>query len=469
MVANNRKHSVLRIMAFGVIAATMAHSADAATQRILLVGDSWPMMMWIGCLPGRAFQNALTDRGYGQWEESGAFTAYTTTTARDYGENAPTASGLGRLDLVLRELNENPTIDIAHLSLGGNDFMDGDYSDILGDPTFSSGWKKSWSGAQEDLFFDAVCDQICVVIEAMLDLRPDIRLAVCSYEFSGLTTGGGSRLETNEAGLRLEAKKLALCQAISADPLYLDRCFYINASGLMQYVYGYPYPLEPEEDPIYGPMGTPGTGGTIQKPGGYPTYDPFPGGDITYPCPEGTVRDIIHLNRTGFITLAGHCIDEFYGAWLDLPKVMSVVRTTPSPLNPNDLYNPTSADQVTFEVTFSEPVSGVDEVDFDVVMDGVIGASIESVSEAKDATTYEVTVTTGTGDGTLALAILDNDSILDADLNPLGGVGTNNGYFAYGTPYDMDRSVGLALAACPMALALLLAGLGLLRRHPRQQ
>jgi len=451
-----------------VLAAWVAVCLDAgaATRRILLVGDSWPMMMWQGLWVGRAFQETLIEKGYERWEEWGLYTAFTTTTARGYAENEMTIGGCGRLDLVARELEENPTIDIAHVSLGGNDFMFGDYADILGDPTFSGGWRKAWSPAQEDQFFDAICAQIGVVLEYILDQRPDVRAALCSYDFSEVTIGGGNRVETNEAGLRLELKKLALCQAISADPLYADRCFYINASGLMQYVYGYPWP---SEEPIYGPMGTAGTGGTIPAPGGYPTYDPMPGGDINYPSPEGATLDTIHLNKTGFWTLARHCIDEFYGGWLDLPKVLSVVRTTPHPIDPGQLYNPASAAQLSFEVTFTEPVSGVDELDFDVVMDGGhSGATVESMTEAKDGATYEVVVNTGTGDGTLGLAVLDNNSIVDDELNPLGGAGAGDGYFAYGAPYTIDHNFGLPLMAWPAALALLGAGALALRRRSRR-
>lgn len=445
--------------------------AGAATRRILLVGDSWPFFMWMAragdlvLWEGRAFQETLIERGYGQWEEWGQPTAIPGSMAREWAENEPNVFLVGKLDLIARELEENPNIDIVHLSLGGNDYLRGDYSEILGDYTFHHGWQKAWTDEEEELFFGAICADIRVVIEFALDVRPDVRVALCGYDYMTEARGGGTVQETNEAGVRLAAMKLALCQEISTQPQHLNRCFYVAAYGLMQYTFGYPWPFG-SGDQIYGPMGEPGTGGTIEAPGGYPTYVPLPGGDITYPSPMGTLLDDIHLNQAGYWTLARHCIDEFYGEWLDLPKVLQVTRVTQDPVCPGRLYNPTGADFISFEVTFTEAVTGVDEADFDVLMQGgLAGAMIESVAEAKDGATYTVTAGTGSGNGTLALAVLDNDSILDGDLNPLGGPGANNGYFAYGAPYDVDESATVPIATWPVAAALAMAAAAVLRRR----
>lgn len=90
--------------------------------------------------------------------------------------------------------------------------------------------------------------------------------------------------------------------------------------------------------------------------------------------------------------------------------------------------NPTDRESVRFGVTFSETVTGVDSTDFELVVTGLTGASIESVSGSGQS--YVVTVSTGSGKtGTLALNLVDDDSILDTDSNPLGGSGLDNGNF----------------------------------------
>ncbi len=54
-------------------------------------------------------------------------------------------------------------------------------------------------------------------------------------------------------------------------------------------------------------------------------------------------------------------------------------------------------------------------------------------------TTYNVPVTTGTGDGTLGLNLVDNDSIIDSGARPLGGAGLLNGDFT-GQVYNIDKT-----------------------------
>src|SRR5690606_5693152 len=79
--------------------------------------------------------------------------------------------------------------------------------------------------------------------------------------------------------------------------------------------------------------------------------------------------------------------------------------------------NPTNAASVAFEVTFSKAVFNVDASDFSIVSTGITGASITSVSGS--ATTWTVSVDTGTGSGTLRLDLLNDGSIVDGTNNPL--------------------------------------------------
>src|SRR5205807_2270085 len=80
---------------------------------------------------------------------------------------------------------------------------------------------------------------------------------------------------------------------------------------------------------------------------------------------------------------------------------------------------------VSFTVTFSESVTGVDASDFALTTTGLSGASVTNVSGS--GTIYTVTVHSGTGTGTLRLDLLDDDSVQDAAGNALGGTGTGDG------------------------------------------
>lgn len=108
------------------------------------------------------------------------------------------------------------------------------------------------------------------------------------------------------------------------------------------------------------------------------------------------------------------------------PAVSSIVRAD---------ANPTNAPNVDFTVTFSESVTGVSTGDFSLT--GSASGSIASTSG--NGSTYTVTVNSITGDGTLRLDLVDDDTIVDGASNPLGGAGVGNGNFTSGEVYTIDR------------------------------
>lgn len=80
--------------------------------------------------------------------------------------------------------------------------------------------------------------------------------------------------------------------------------------------------------------------------------------------------------------------------------------------------NPTAASQAGYQVFFSEPVTGVDAGDFTLNVTGCTGAAIASVSGK--GSVYTVTVSTGSGDGTLRLDLKDSGTgIVNVSGQPL--------------------------------------------------
>jgi len=118
------------------------------------------------------------------------------------------------------------------------------------------------------------------------------------------------------------------------------------------------------------------------------------------------------------------------------PKVIEILRAD---------SNPTSSDNVTFSITFSEFVTGVDTGDFSLTTTGSInGAFLTNISGSEN--NYTLTVFTGNGEGSLRLDILDNDSIINNAGSPLGGVGVSNGNFNTGEIYTIDKTVPIVTA-----------------------
>ncbi|HNT88171.1 MAG TPA: DUF5011 domain-containing protein, partial [Candidatus Hydrogenedentes bacterium] len=110
------------------------------------------------------------------------------------------------------------------------------------------------------------------------------------------------------------------------------------------------------------------------------------------------------------------------------PFVESITPTSPSPTN---------AATVTYNVVFSEIVTGVDVMDFVLDAHNLAGESVASVFGG--GANYTVTVNTGNGCGTLRLDLVDDDSILSGGGIPLGGPGLRNGDFTEAATYVIAR------------------------------
>jgi hypothetical protein len=119
--------------------------------------------------------------------------------------------------------------------------------------------------------------------------------------------------------------------------------------------------------------------------------------------------------------------DTVFVAGPSLPSVVAMVADGPSPTN---------ATSVSWTITFSEPVTGVDASDFALAGAGAVGAALVGVSGG--GAVYAVAASTG-ADGLLRLDLVDDDSIADLAGNPLAGPGGGNGDFE-GDAYLVDRT-----------------------------
>ncbi len=103
--------------------------------------------------------------------------------------------------------------------------------------------------------------------------------------------------------------------------------------------------------------------------------------------------------------------------------------------------SPNSSSTISYTVNFSEDVTGVDGADFSVSTPNITGAFVTGVTGT--GKTYTVGVNTGSGNGILKLNLVDDDSIVDIDGNPLGGTGMGNGDFFLGETYLMIKGASL--------------------------
>jgi len=113
------------------------------------------------------------------------------------------------------------------------------------------------------------------------------------------------------------------------------------------------------------------------------------------------------------------------------PRVLSITRLD---------ANPSNLSAVDYLVKFTNTVSGVEPSDFSITT--TAGMTGTSVSQVQSQSCYEcrVTVSTGSGNGSLRLDLIDDDSIKDFDNSRLGGLGAGNGDFINGKVYTIDKT-----------------------------
>ncbi len=131
------------------------------------------------------------------------------------------------------------------------------------------------------------------------------------------------------------------------------------------------------------------------------------------------------LGGTG--TGNGNFTGQVYVIDRTAPTVVSIVLAGP---------NPTNAPQVSWTVTFSEPVTGPAKANFGIVYTGLGGPPALTANVTGSGTTWTVTATTGTGSGTLQLKLTSGSGIKDTAGNALGGT-----LPFLGQTYTIDRTV----------------------------
>lgn len=260
--AQDGPRAALRLLLPLLLALAGALPASAQSARILLVGDSWAAQAW----QARAFQTALQNKGLGQWEEKGDVTAIGGTTAADWATQP-------FLDLISQELVANPELDIVHLSVGGNDFL------------------QAPPGTDLLMLVAQVRADVRTILAHILSIRPGTRVAFSIYDY--VPAGYNTELALFGGVMIAEA---------NAHP----NLYFLNNLGVLHHAFGYPGEFGPGETPL---------------PGGHPDYVPLQGGDPAFPGSPDAFDDSIHPTDASYVRLAEHAVDEFYAAWLAQQEV----------------------------------------------------------------------------------------------------------------------------------------------------
>lgn len=410
--------AVAMVAALFIGTAGIPASAEDVTPRILFVGDSWTGFM----LAFKSFRTVFPEyEGLDRWVEVGNRTA-------EMGGRVWEMLERNYLQIVTEELTRYPNIDIVVMTLGGNDIMRGVKGASPSQPTRtvslrtcfeSNPANEPWADFDECMEWISLKleEQIGIVVDNILSIRPDIRVVILSYDYAAR--------EPRDESYTIEDQHLAFIEVEMAKrnlALARPRVEYVNNFGLMQHLYGIPEaepPIAPGVAPY--PCDAPGAECAFW-PGGFPQYlSPL----LAY------IDQDIHLTDFGYADIARRAVDQHIEEWLNFPKALEIL-----PLD-------NKAPQYQFQVTFSHPVNGVAMDDFEVFIEEKSELKAMSVigvqPTAGPTDTYVVTVDMDGSQQVAYIRVLDDDSITRADTGiPLGGPGVGNGFFEYNGLYEFQ-------------------------------
>lgn len=287
----------MKIIYAAVLALTLlpyslwSQCSETEEERILLVGDSWAFFMFTdGTINTVMDQWGHSDVGY-----------YTNGTLSENGAETDDFLTPAKQNEIQTQLDNRPTIDVVHLSIGGND--------VLGS------WNVNFTPAQTDSIQDTVFHRLVAIIDFIKQAKPGIQVVYSGYCYPNFEeviedaapfqsshpfygTWEGMGFPTNDLLNELLNDFSGRVQAYA--DLDTDIHF-INATGLMQYTEGQIAPLG------------------VAPGGTYPPYSvTLPNGDYLYPSPKtsmrdyGVVRDCFHLSQKGYRELISYTTQKFY-------------------------------------------------------------------------------------------------------------------------------------------------------------
>ncbi len=283
------------LLSLAIAQGASAQCTETALDKVLLVGDSWAFFMGV---------DQTINGELGKWGHSG-YRYYTNLVLAENGAETDDFLTPGKQAEIATRLLNDPGIKVVHLSLGGND--------VLGD------WDVDFTAAETDSLKAEVSGRLQQVIDFILDVRPDVHVLWSGYmypnfgeviedlsplqpihPFYGTWQGMGfpsfEQLNTilNDFSAELEAR---------ADTM--ERLSFVNATGLMQHVFGQTQPLG------------------VSPGGSYPALAaPLPAGFVDYPSPKasmrnyGLTRDCFHLSAAGYDAMVDLQMRKFYHKFL---------------------------------------------------------------------------------------------------------------------------------------------------------
>ncbi|HQV74514.1 MAG: T9SS type A sorting domain-containing protein [Flavobacteriales bacterium] len=272
-----------------------AQCAESATNKVLLVGDSWAFFMGVD-----QTLNTVLER----WGHSDA-RFVTNLVLAENGAQTDDFLEVDKQTEIANQLLDNPSIKVVHLSIGGND--------VLGD------WNIDMTAQETEALEASVTERLHQVIAFILDIRPDVHVLWSGYMYPNFeeVIESAAPLQTlhpfygtwEDMGFPSFAQINSVLNNFSAGiAAYIDtmpRVHFVNSPGLLQYTYGQAEALEVAPGGTYAQF-------TAPLPIGFPEY-PSP---LNSMRDYGITRDCFHLSPGGYRDMIDLHTRKFYHKFL---------------------------------------------------------------------------------------------------------------------------------------------------------
>lgn len=284
---------ILLLSLLALVSATdsiFSQCSEDERDKVLLVGDSWAFFMGVDQTINDVFE---------KWGHSDK-KFFTNLTLAENGAETVDFLEQGKQDEIEQQLNDNPSIEFVHLSIGGND--------VLGS------WNTNMTQFQTDSIKEQVKDSVIAVIDYIQSVRPGIQVVWSGYCYSNFQEVIESQLvpslhpfygtwedmnfpDNETINIILNDFTDLMYAVYENDP----NVHVIKATGMMQYTFGQIDPLE------IAPFGT-------YQPGVAPLTEGF----VDYPSPQpsmrnyGVTKDCFHLSVQGYEDLISYHTQKYY-------------------------------------------------------------------------------------------------------------------------------------------------------------
>lgn len=269
-----------------------AQCEEPQVRRILTVGDSWSVFMNANSTFNNVFRKwGHSDKRY-----------FTNLIISENGTKTDDFLDETKQQEIAAQLAANPTIDVVHLSIGGND--------VLGR------WHVDWEQNQIDSLEAAVNERLLAIMEFIKGARPGIQIVWSGYAYPNFGEVIGSLPQAAQSthpfyslwsGMGLPdfaAINNILISFSNSVEAYTDldpQVDFVNCPGILQHAFGQTAPLAVEPGGTYQPFEAP-------LPYGFPDY-PSPRNTMTN---YGFFTDAFHLSAGGYQAFIDYQFQRFY-------------------------------------------------------------------------------------------------------------------------------------------------------------